>query len=88
MCWSSDRLSNSGKRNLGRVARLSGQSRVPEPPAGITAQNAPSGVDRSGWLGTFGGVPVDSGKALILNFSPMPQFSDRSSIERNRAVWR
>jgi hypothetical protein len=31
-------LPSSESRNLGLVERLSGQSRVPDPPAGITAQ--------------------------------------------------
>ena len=50
VCCSSERCPVSGSRNFGWAARLSGHSRVPEPPAMITAcrMSAPRPVLRRG----------------------------------------
>lgn len=67
----------------GRVDRLSGQSRVPAPPVGITAQKASPEAERLSPEGGFGSVLVELGKAHILVFlllAPVPALG----LERTR----
>ena len=62
VCCSSECSPSSGIRNLGRAARLSGQSRVPDPPAGTTAH-------RWRFLGLARCDPLGIG-SLVMCFAP------------------